>query len=178
MKPFALLALLVLPWLAIGPGSTRTALAAPAGEVPVGQPLREALLKGLNGPDRPLSSYRGKPLVINVWASWCGPCRDEMASLERLAWREQATPFTVIGLSTDDDPALALGFMKAAHSTINQYIDVRLQLEQMLGASRLPLTLLVDGMGRVLRKVFGAQAWDGPEAVALIERAFRPQRPR
>ncbi|MDE3010810.1 MAG: TlpA family protein disulfide reductase, partial [Pseudomonadota bacterium] len=61
--------------------------AAP-GEVPIGGILPEATLQGLNGPPRKLSSFRGKPLVINVWASWCGPCRQEAASLERLAWSE------------------------------------------------------------------------------------------
>ena len=44
-------------------------------------------MAGLNGPQRSLSSYRGRPLIVNVWASWCGPCRAESASLERLSWR-------------------------------------------------------------------------------------------
>ncbi|MGO9423980.1 MAG: TlpA family protein disulfide reductase, partial [Steroidobacteraceae bacterium] len=57
------------------------------GEVPVGGTLRDETLQGLNGPPRNLRAFRGRPLIINVWASWCGPCREEMASLERLAWR-------------------------------------------------------------------------------------------
>jgi len=59
-------------------------------EIPVGGIIREATLVGLNGPSRKLSAYRGRPLIINVWASWCGPCRQEMASLERLAWRNSS----------------------------------------------------------------------------------------
>jgi thiol-disulfide isomerase/thioredoxin len=142
------------------------------GEVAIGQSLRDAPLSGLNGPSRRLSDYRGKPLIINVWASWCGPCREEMASLERLAWSEQPVPFTVIGISTDDDPEQAKAFMKQANSTINQFIDVRLQMENMLGAARLPLTLLIDSNGRVLAKVYGAQQWDSPAALARIHAAF------
>ena len=59
------------------------------GEVEIGSTLREATMQGLNGPARKLSEFRGKPLIINVWASWCGPCQQEMGSLERLAWRER-----------------------------------------------------------------------------------------
>jgi len=152
------------------------ALLAPAratpGEVPVGQPLREARLQGLNGPPRALSAYRGKPLIINVWASWCGPCRQEMASLERLAWREDLGPFAVIGISTDDERDKALAFLRQSNASFNHYLDRQLEMEQMLGATRLPLTVLVDARGVVLLKVYGARAWDEAEALALIRRSF------
>src|SRR6266436_7504035 len=62
-----------------------------------GQAVREATLQGLNGRSRLLSEFHGKPLIINVWASWCGPCRKEMASLERLTWLGLARHFNVIG---------------------------------------------------------------------------------
>ena len=64
---------------------TNSAFPDPSQEVPVGGSLRDASLQGLNGPSRRLSTFRGKPLIINVWASWCVPCREEMASLKRLA---------------------------------------------------------------------------------------------
>ena len=143
------------------------------GEVEIGETLRDATMQGLNGPPRKLSDYRGKPLIINVWASWCGPCRAEMASLERLAWREPTGQFTLIGISTDDYPERAIAFMRQSNATLNHYIDSKLLLENMLGASALPLTVLVDANGRVLEKVYGAKHWDGPEALALIARVFR-----
>ncbi len=148
------------------------------GEVPVGQVLREATLRGLNGPSRPLSSYRGHGLIINVWASWCAPCRAEMASLERLAWGDLAERFTIIGISTDDYVDRAQAWLRRSNATINHYIDQKLELEHMLGASHLPLTVLVDAQGRVLAKVSGAREWDGPEARRLIEHHFPPPRGR
>jgi thiol-disulfide isomerase/thioredoxin len=157
-------------------GSDPAIVAAQAPEVGIGQPLREALMTGLNGPSRLLSTYRGKPLLINVWASWCGPCKAEMASLELLAWRDDSRYFAIIGISTDDDAARAASFLKLSNATINHFIDSRLQMEQMLGASRLPLTVLVDADGRVLAKIYGARQWDGPEALRLIDEAFRNQR--
>jgi len=146
--------------------------AATPGEVLKGQVLRDARLRGLNGPDRQLSSYRGKPLIINVWASWCGPCRAEMASLERLAWHEQARTFAMIGISTDDYPERAVAVLKRSNATISHFVDFKLELENMLGASSIPLTVLVDAQGRVLEKVVGAKEWDGPEALRFIGKAF------
>jgi thiol-disulfide isomerase/thioredoxin len=150
--------------------------AAPAGatpgEIAVGQVLREARMQGLEGPSRTLSSFRGQPLIINVWASWCGPCRAEMASLERLAWSGAAQPFALIGISTDDHPEAARAWLRRSNATISHYIDRALEMENMLGASRLPLTVLVDAQGRVVDKIYGAREWDAPESVALIRRAF------
>ncbi|MDB6091386.1 MAG: TlpA family protein disulfide reductase [Gammaproteobacteria bacterium] len=147
------------------------------GEVGIGEPIREATLQGLNGPSRKLSEFHGSPLIINVWASWCSPCREEMASLERLAWLELARHFKVIGISTDDDPAQAGAWLKQSNATISQFVDTRLQMENMLGASRLPLTVLVDANGRVVEKIYGGREWDSPESLKLIREAFRtPQR--
>jgi len=155
--------------------SLLTAMAATAktpGEVEVGSVLREAVLRGLNGPDRKFSDFRGKPLLINVWASWCPPCLQEMSSLERLAWTDVGQQFTVIGISTDDDPEAAKRVLRKTQATLNHYIDVRLNLEHMLGADRLPLTVLVDAKGRVLHKVVGAREWDSPQALQLINQTF------
>jgi thiol-disulfide isomerase/thioredoxin len=144
------------------------------GEVEVGQVLREAPMQGLAGrPSRLLSHYRGKPLIINVWASWCGPCLSEMGSLERLAKRYGGKQFNLIGVSTDDYVDRAELFLKRTGTTFDNYIDQRLVLEHMLGAESLPLTLLVDANGKVLAKFTGAKEWDGPEAAAVISKAFR-----
>jgi thiol-disulfide isomerase/thioredoxin len=152
------------------------ASAATPGEVQVGGVLREVTLQGLNGPSRRLTEYRGRPLLINVWASWCGPCVLEMASLERLAWREDRPAFSVIGISTDDYPEKALAFLNRSNATIRHFIDHDLQMENMLGASTIPLTVLVDAKGRVVDKIYGAREWDSPESMQLISRAFRPQK--
>jgi thiol-disulfide isomerase/thioredoxin len=149
---------------------------ATPGEVPIGGVLREATLRGLNGPSRPLAEYRGRPLLINVWASWCGPCVEEMASLERLAWREDRIAFSVIGISTDDFPEKALAFLSRSNATIRHFIDHDLQMENMLGASTIPLTVLVDAQGRVIDKIYGARQWDSPESMRLIAKAFSHRR--
>jgi thiol-disulfide isomerase/thioredoxin len=164
---------LVLTLLLCAPGGPCVATAGTSEEVQIGQVLRQATLQGLNGPPRQLSAFRGRPLIINVWASWCGPCRAEMASLERLAWRDEGREFAIIGISTDDFADQAREWLQHSNATISQYIDQGLRMERMLGASTLPLTVLVDARGRVLDKIHGARDWDSLESLALVRKAFR-----
>lgn len=157
-----------LVWSAL----TASVFAATPGEVEIGSYLREAPLRGLNTETKKLSDFRGKPLIINVWASWCGPCRAEMGSLERLAKRFNGNEFNIIGISTDDYRDAALGFIKNTQVSFENFIDRRLELEHMLGANTIPLTLLVDANGRVLQKARGAYEWDSPQIVNAIAEAF------
>jgi thiol-disulfide isomerase/thioredoxin len=129
-------------------------------------------MNGLSVPAKKLSSYKGKPLIINVWASWCGPCRKEMPSLDKLARRYGGKQFNVIGISTDDYPEKAYSFLEQAGVPFDNFIDRNLVLENMLGANKLPLTLLVDRNGKVLSKHYGAQDWSSDEAKRLIEKSF------
>ena len=150
-----------------------TALAATPGEVEVGGLLRDAPLYGFAGDFRKLSELRGKPLLINVWASWCAPCRAEMGSLERLSRRYGGKQFNIIGISTDDDADAAMAFITKAQITFDNYLDSKLLLENMLGANAIPLTILVDAQGRVVQKIRGSREWDSPEALELIGKALR-----
>ncbi len=154
------------------PVGSPAALADTPGEIPIGGTLRDAALQGLNGPSRHLSAYSGRPLIINVWASWCGPCKQEMASLERLAWRDRDRYFAIIGISTDDYADRAQGLLKNTNATLSHFIDHDLQMENMLGASQLPLTVFIDADGRVLERIYGARQWDGADALRLIDAAF------
>ena len=149
-----------------------TAFASTPGEVPIGGYLREATLHGFSGNSKKFSDYRGKPLIINVWASWCAPCRAEMGSLDRLARRYGGKQFNVIGISTDDDGNAAAAFIKTSKISFVNYLDSKVFLENMLGANMIPLTVLVDANGRVLEKVHGAHEWDSPEFIEAIGKTF------
>jgi len=163
-----IICLLIIVWSAL----TNCVFAATPGEVEIGSYLREATLRGLNTETKNLSNFRGKPLIINVWASWCGPCRAEMGSMQRLASRFNGNEFNIIGISTDDYRDAALGFIKNTRINFENFIDSRLELEHMLGANTIPLTLLVGADGRVLHKVRGAYEWDNPQTVKAIADAF------
>ena len=148
------------------------ARAGTPGEVEEGATLRDAPLYGFAGDFRQLSELRGTPLIINVWASWCEPCRAEMGSLERLSQRYGGKQFNIIGVSTDDDAEAAFAFLLRSKITFDNYLDHKLMLENMLGADTIPLTLLIDGQGRVLKKFHGFHEWDSPESLQLISTIF------
>lgn len=143
------------------------------GEVPVGGQLREARMFSVSGPPRMLSTFRGKPLIINVWASWCGPCRAEMSSLQRLSQIDAKKQFRVIGISTDDDAIAASEYVVKSKLTFENFVDYNLLMENMLGASTIPLTLLIDANGRVLAKIRGSRDWTSAESIALVENTMR-----
>lgn len=151
------------------------ALATHPNEVGVGGTLREATMQGLTGPSRKLSEFRGKPLIINMWASYCGPCQMEMGSLERLSRHKAGKKFTVIGISIDDYSDNAKAFLQKSGTTFSHFIDSKLFMENMLGAKQIPLTVLIDAQGKVLAKYYGAKEWDSPEALEVIGKAFRIQ---
>lgn len=142
------------------------------GEVLVGGQLRDAKMFSVSGPPRMLSSYRGKPLLINVWASWCGPCRAEMSSLQRLSQIDLKKQFTVIGISTDDDAIAASEYVSKSRLSFENFVDHNLLLENMLGANTIPLTLLVDANGRVLAKIRGSHDWVSPASIGLVEQTL------
>lgn len=162
----------ILPGFFLAAAISTTAFANTPGEIEVGGYLREATLQGFSGNTKKFSDYRGKPLIINVWASWCSPCRAEMGSLERLSRRYGGKQFNVIGISTDDDGDAAAAFIKQSKTTFENYLDSKVFLENMLGANMLPLTVLVDANGRVLEKVRGAYEWDNPESIKAIGKTF------
>ena len=96
-----------------------------------------------------------------------------MDSLDRLA-KHYGKQFNVIGISTDDYPERASQFLQRSGTAFPMFIDSPpWPLEHMLGANRLPLTVLVDAEGRVVGKYYGAHEWDSPAAVTGIAQAFK-----
>ena len=163
---------LMLHMLLLASALSVTAYASHPGEVKIGGYLREAALQGINGKPNTFSDFKGKPLIINVWASWCGPCKEEMASLEQLARRYDGNEFNLIGISIDDDGNAAAAFLKEFEITFKNFLDSNVFLESMLGANTIPMTILVDPRGRVLLKARGKREWDSPEIVTAIGKVF------
>ena len=95
-----------------------------------------------------------------------------MGSLDRLSKRYGGKKFRVIGISTDDDEGAAATYIRQSGVSFETFIDSKVFLENMLGANSIPLTILVDSHGRVLRKVLGAHEWDSPDFLTLIGETF------
>jgi len=136
--------------------------------------LPSVALAGLAG-EAPTSTdvLRGTPLIINFWATWCGPCRDEMPSLERLSQRLAGQGVRVLGVTVDTDLNLAAEFVRTYGLTFPMYADGdKKQVQSLLRVKALPETLLVTAEGVIAARVAGARDWNSAEGDRLLESAF------
>lgn len=140
----------------------------------IGAQLPAVVLTSLTG-EAPTSTeaLRGTALVINFWATWCGPCRSEMPSLERLSYRLAAHGVRVIGVAVDHDVNLVREFVRTHKLTFSIYVDRdNKAFQSVLRVRALPETVLVSSEGRIAARIAGARDWDGAEGDRLLEQAF------
>jgi thiol-disulfide isomerase/thioredoxin len=123
---------------------------------------------------RNLGEWRGKVVLVNLWATWCAPCKREMPSLDRLQAKLGGADFAVLPISLDrtgpDKPRqfLASNGLK----NLDLFLDSGSSLMQTLRVPGLPLSLLVDRQGREIARLAGPAEWDGAEAETIIRAAI------
>ena len=124
------------------------------------------------GHSRTLADFKGKVVLLNLWATWCAPCREEMPALDRLQAELGGPRFEVIALSVDSQgPDIARKFfLEAGVKSLALYVDRSAQAAFKLGAAGLPASLLVDANGRELGRHLGPAKWDAPEVVDELRR--------
>ncbi len=122
-----------------------------------------------DGTKTTLASFKGKPLLVNLWATWCGPCVKEMPSLDRLAGRA-GDKLQVLTISQDfqGKAIVAPWWAKRKFAHLQPYIDTENGLGFALGSGMLPTTVLYDAQGREIWRVVGGMDWDGPRANTLL----------
>lgn len=117
-------------------------------------------------------ALRGKFLILNVWATWCPPCRREMPGLERLSKTLDPSRFAVIGLSTDQDERLATEFLMQNGITFRNYFDENARLSKEWNLKVYPETFLIAPDGTLVRRIPGLREWDSPEMMAELEEMY------
>ena len=119
---------------------------------------------------RTLADFRGKGLVLNLWATWCAPCVFEMPSLNRLQAELADEGVVVLALSEDIGGAdrVKRFYGRRGIANLAVHIDERGRMFNALGAQGLPTTVLVDAMGREVGRVLGPLEWDTPEAIDFV----------
>ncbi len=116
-----------------------------------------------------LAKWRGTPVVLNLWATWCIPCKVEMPTLDALATKNDRK-FAVVAVSQDtkDTDKVLAYFTDAKFAALEPYTDTENTLLMASGGGGLPLTILIDAKGRELLRVTGPLDWSGKEASVLI----------
>lgn len=134
------------------------------------QLLPQIELTNADGARHMLSEWRGRFVLLNVWASWCAPCREEMPSLQRLAGVLGKNAPVVALLSIDKSPAAAEEFLRQINVTeLASFRDPDLSTSRQLGVRGAPTTLLIDPLGQEIGRIEGAAHWDAEEALLLLK---------
>jgi len=124
-----------------------------------------------DGGEQNLSDFAGKPVVVNLWATWCGPCVREMPSLARLQEAVESDGIRVLAVSSDRGGMNAVGPFMARHalSALTPYLDPTAKFTQSLPGRGLPRTYLIDAESRIVASYIGPAEWDAPDLVETIQ---------
>lgn len=113
--------------------------------------------------------FKNRIVLVNIWASWCAPCREELRSLDRLQGVLGEAHFLVLPMSVDRDPGDAIAaFIEYNIRNLSPYFDRENLFGRYMGIDDLPLTVLMDGNNTILGYYRGATRWDSPEAEAML----------
>lgn len=153
-----------------------------AGLTMATSPLRlpDLAFEDAEGKPKKLSDWRGRTVLLNLWATWCVPCRKEMPALDRLQAKLGGRDFEVVAVNIDTrDPEKPKNFLKEANLTrLGYFSDQKAKVFQDLKAIGralgMPTSVLVDGKGCEIATIAGPAEWDSDDAVQLITAAVKP----
>jgi peroxiredoxin len=147
-------------------------LVAPAGAAELklwkGGPAPALDLKDMEGKEHRLADYKGRVVLINFWATWCAPCRDEMPSIRRLRDKFAGRPFVVLAVNLDEPESRIRKFLAEMKLDFPVLLDPGRKVAKAWGARILPASYVVGADGRVRYQVVGEINWEHEHVVARI----------
>jgi cytochrome c biogenesis protein CcmG, thiol:disulfide interchange protein DsbE len=124
----------------------------------------------LSGQAVRLSNFRGRVVLLNLWTTWCPPCRKEMPSMERLFRQLRDRGFVVVAVSQDEAGKAAVDpFARAMNLTFPVLVDPEHQVGDRYQVWGYPESFIIDREGRVVERVIGPRDWDSPNQVQALE---------
>jgi peroxiredoxin len=127
-------------------------------------------MTSLDGQELKLDDYRGKYLLVNFWATWCGPCKVEMPSLESLYQKFKNQNFAMIAVSNDIFGAQVVEpYIQAQNYTFPVGLDPKLKASNQFGVISLPTTFLIDPHGKIIGVLNGAENWADPKTLLYFD---------
>ncbi len=144
-----------------------------AGAASVSGPAPNFTLKALDGKNLKLSEMRGNVVLINFWASWCGPCREEMPLLNELHSKYEPLGFTVLGVNVEEQENSARGFLKNFPVDFPILLDNRNQVSKLYDVVAMPTSVVVDRDGNMRYLHRGYKSGDEKKYRQVVKQLIR-----
>ena len=142
-------------------------------------PAPDFTFPGLDGKMVSLSDYRGKVVLVNIWATWCPPCVDEMPSMEKLYRKFKGKNFEILAVSIDEPGLKAVApFMKKSNLTFPALIDSEGAIKAVYGITGVPESFIVDKQGILIKKIVGPVDWATPDIFRFFSEVIEKPYPR
>ena len=164
----AAFALVLLTWFSTSFAAERELKPWSGGATP---PLA---LRDVHGKEHRLADYRGKVLVINVWATWCEPCREEMPSMQRLQDKLAGKPFAILAVDYGEGAPRVKDFLRKVPVRFPLLLDRDTSAAAAWKVKVLPTTLVLDAQHRIRYSVVGDLEWDSPKVEGMIRKLLPP----
>jgi thiol-disulfide isomerase/thioredoxin len=140
---------------------------------PQRRPVADIAFQDASGKELKLSQWRGRVVLVNLWATWCAPCRKEMPALAELQKQLGSAEFEVVAISIDrKGAAVSAAFMaETGAQALTLYVEPSGRILNDLEALGLPATVLIDRQGNEVGRLLGPAEWASPEAITLVKAA-------
>ena len=133
------------------------------------EPPQDFTLPFLNGESASLSSFKGKVVLLNFWATWCPPCRAEMPSMETLYQRFNSRGFEILAVNLRETPAVVRQFIQNGGYTFPIMMDRDGRTGAIYGIEAIPTSFIIDRQGKIIGRLVGSIHWDTPQVIAAFE---------
>jgi len=149
--------------------AAKPAAKAVAGPVE-GSAAPDFTVRDLAGQEVKLSSLKGKVVLVNFWATWCPPCREEIPSMVKLNQSMSGKQFQMLAISIDEGGKAAVeNFFKKSGMTLPAFLDTEGAVARSYGTTGVPETFIVDKTGIIQKKIVGGMDWSSPDVIAYLE---------
>ena len=155
---------------ALASGCSKDMAGSPSGKPSEGKTAPSINVVSMDDQQLALSSLKGKVVLLNFWATWCPPCREEIPSMMKLNSFMAGKPFQMVCVSVDDGGKKAVSdFFKNTGFSLPTYFDPTGQAPKAYGLTGVPETFVIDKNGVIVKKVIGGLDWSSPEVIAYLE---------
>ena len=135
-----------------------------------GEPAPNFTLPDLDGKMVSLTDYKGKVVLLNIWATWCPPCVEEMPSMEKLHQALKNESFEILAVSIDSTGSQVVApFMKKHKLSFHTLTDTKGTIKNLFQTTGVPESLIIDKNGNIVEKIIGPRDWNSPDAIRFFQ---------